>query len=235
AKEAAAMPSCDHGHLDAADLGLTPECEMFHILTEDMGSPSPWPINGLQAVFDRRYPGWDDPPTLAVSSPASRLRHLPEALRSASEDAAGLEEALRELGGEELGCGAGLCGLAFAKATGADGEDDVLELAKRNVELNGLHGVNVRCLDLGFMQEEEGKALIEEFGKFPLVVGSDMIFEPGQTARVLAAADQLLDSEGGRCVLALSSAFQNFAVTPEAQGEVDPDKQNCDRADLLFA
>ncbi|CAE8604109.1 unnamed protein product [Polarella glacialis] len=124
----------------------------------------------------------------------------------------------------ELGCGAGLCGMAFAKATGSaavltDGEDDVLELAKRNVELNGLRGVDVRCLDLGFMQEEEGKALIEEFGQFPLVVGSDMIFEPGGTARVLAAADQLLDSEGGRCVMALCSALQNFVVTLEAQGE----------------
>jgi len=121
----------------------------------------------------------------------------------------------------ELGCGAGLCALAFAKATGApivltDYDDRVLELAKMNAELNGVSAYHVRSLELGCLPET--LALVDEFGTFPLVVASDIIYEQGQVARVLSSVVRLLDADA-RCIVALSDAFQNYIAPLMAQAE----------------
>eukprot|EP00913_Durusdinium_trenchii_P025588 g24016.t1 len=63
-----AMPESFEQLLDASDLGI---------------------------YFDRRYPGWDDPPKLSMASPVRRLQYLDEALRG--NDVEGIEEGLREL------------------------------------------------------------------------------------------------------------------------------------------
>merc|ERR1711920_302853 len=55
-------------------------------------------------------------------------------------------------------------------------------------------------------------------GTFPLVVGSDIIFDGGQITRVLAATDMMLDVDG-RCVIALSNSFEGFVATLCAQAE----------------
>eukprot|EP00928_Gymnodinium_smaydae_P062240 TRINITY_DN4614_c0_g1_i1.p1 TRINITY_DN4614_c0_g1~~TRINITY_DN4614_c0_g1_i1.p1 ORF type:complete len:270 (-),score=34.23 TRINITY_DN4614_c0_g1_i1:202-969(-) len=129
----------------------------------------------------------------------------------------------------ELGCGAGLCALAYAAAglslpdsevaepSGStavltDGEDAVLELARRNVELNELRDAYVRALDYGPASDADCAALVGEFGRFPLVVGSDIIIEPCQIPRVVAVVDKLL-AENGRCVIAMSDGFRSFAAT----------------------
>merc|ERR1712107_42477 len=71
---------------------------------------------------------------------------------------------------------------------------------------------------MGIGLQQDGEALIDEFGKFPLVVGSDIIFDGGQISRVWAATDMLLESYG-RCIFALSSPFQGFVATVCAQGD----------------
>ncbi|CAE8672382.1 unnamed protein product [Polarella glacialis] len=63
----------------------------------------------------------------------------------------------------ELGCGAGLCGLAFAKATGAaavltDGEDDVLELAKAKCGAEGPARCERAVLGSGLYARGRGKS-----------------------------------------------------------------------------
>lgn len=80
--------------LDAASLGLETDSELCHALSAEIGSPPPWPLSALQAVFDNRYPGWDEP-SLAVSSPISRLQNLSEAFHSKDREVAA--EALLEL------------------------------------------------------------------------------------------------------------------------------------------
>lgn len=92
--------ACAPGYscLEASDLGIELQSPMFVELVEELGTAPPWPIAALQALFDRRYPGWDDSPMLSVSSPVSRLRGLAEAL--SSNDSTGIQEALRELAQE---------------------------------------------------------------------------------------------------------------------------------------
>mmetsp|Transcript_28768 Transcript_28768/g.67665 ORF Transcript_28768/g.67665 Transcript_28768/m.67665 type:complete len:459 (+) Transcript_28768:26-1402(+) len=81
--------------LEASDLGVAPDAEGYQELIEDVGSSPPWSLATLQAYFDRRYPGWDDPPKLGLSSPVHRLKYLDQALRSSDEP--GIDESLKEL------------------------------------------------------------------------------------------------------------------------------------------
>lgn len=126
----------------------------------------------------------------------------------------------------EVGCGAGLCALAFATGFGknrilvTDCRESVLALASRNVQLNDLENLDVRPLEMVsiFDAESDGFSLVQEFGKFPLMVGSDVIADACQIARVLATADLLLDSDG-RCIIALPSYLNNFVASLRAQGE----------------
>ena len=58
-----------------------------------------------------------------------------------------------------------------------DYDNDVVRLAQRNAQLNGLDmGLTVRKLDIGETVREDGGSLVEEFGRFALVVASDMGF-----------------------------------------------------------
>lgn len=89
--------SASHGFfLDASDLGLEPDTDVYREFCEEVGSSPPWATGTMRAFFDRRYAGWNDPPEeLPVSSPVSRLQFLAKALHKG--DAPGVEEALREL------------------------------------------------------------------------------------------------------------------------------------------
>jgi len=128
----------------------------------------------------------------------------------------------------ELGCGAGLCGLAFAKTTGGlavlTDLDDSLDLAQRNVELNGLPSCRVRPLDIGLFLQDEGPAIVKEFGHFPLVVGSDLCHDAGMACKILSAFDLMLGSDG-RCVLALSANFESYVATVQALADAKGFKQ----------
>lgn len=66
-------------------------------LVQELGCAHPWPVASLQALFDRRYPGWDDSPSLSTSSPVGRLKTLVEAICSQGEAS---DEALEELDAE---------------------------------------------------------------------------------------------------------------------------------------
>lgn len=86
-------------YLDHSDLGLPDDSDAYHDLAEELGGPPPWCVSALKALFDRRYPGWDDIPQLSVSSPVSRLRSLTSTVGSGA-DAQATGEALRELSSE---------------------------------------------------------------------------------------------------------------------------------------
>ncbi|CAK9118715.1 unnamed protein product [Durusdinium trenchii] len=90
-----AMPESFEQLLDASDLGMSLDAEGYQEFLEDIGLDPPWSLSQLQSYFDRRYPGWDDPPKLSMASPVRRLQYLDEALRG--NDVEGIEEGLREL------------------------------------------------------------------------------------------------------------------------------------------
>lgn len=99
--------------------------------------------------------------------------------------AAGLAEALatdpicrllaREKRVLEIGCGVGLAGLAARAQAGAasvvqtDYQTDALTLAAHNAAINRIDGVSQRIGDW--------RAFPESFGRFDLVIGSDVLYE----------------------------------------------------------
>eukprot|EP00929_Paragymnodinium_shiwhaense_P008119 TRINITY_DN112054_c0_g1_i1.p1 TRINITY_DN112054_c0_g1~~TRINITY_DN112054_c0_g1_i1.p1 ORF type:complete len:504 (-),score=110.14 TRINITY_DN112054_c0_g1_i1:310-1821(-) len=89
-----ACPSgCRQLFFDAGDLGLSTDSAAYQGLVAELGQEAPWPEDKLHALFDSRFPGWDELPSLSLSSPLSRLRGLVDVFRGG--DAA--EEALRAL------------------------------------------------------------------------------------------------------------------------------------------
>merc|ERR1712110_202967 len=102
--------------------------------------------------------------------------------------------------GLEVGCGAGLASLAYAKARPRNGpvvlsdyDEYVLGIAMRNASVNELSEVAVRRVEFGADLERNGaQKVLEEFGRFSLVVGSDVVYDGNQVSHVVAAADYFL-------------------------------------------
>ena len=99
----------------------------------------------------------------------------------------------------ELGCGLGLVGLALAKGARArvsltDGSEDALELVRSAVELNRpfVHEPTVAHLDW----REPAPAVEALGGRFPVVVGADVLYEPESFDALAKAAAALLRADG---------------------------------------
>ncbi len=129
---------------------------------------------------DERLPYWAD------LWPAARglARHL-------------LDHPPREPRAIELGCGVGLVSLALAvnriSVLATDYEDAALEFAAANAARNALPGVTTSRLDW--------RAIPEEFTRFDLVVGADVLYE-ARLVDVVAKALGRLVAEGGRAIVA---------------------------------
>mmetsp|Transcript_47966 Transcript_47966/g.102712 ORF Transcript_47966/g.102712 Transcript_47966/m.102712 type:complete len:465 (+) Transcript_47966:229-1623(+) len=89
----------DQGTIDADDLGFSIDSDACREMIEDIGTCPPWPLSAVKSMFDRRYPGWDHPPKLSMSSPVRRLRGLCDAVSGGDGEEA-LHEALSSLGHE---------------------------------------------------------------------------------------------------------------------------------------
>eukprot|EP00929_Paragymnodinium_shiwhaense_P112106 TRINITY_DN80362_c0_g1_i1.p1 TRINITY_DN80362_c0_g1~~TRINITY_DN80362_c0_g1_i1.p1 ORF type:complete len:247 (-),score=50.64 TRINITY_DN80362_c0_g1_i1:120-860(-) len=134
----------------------------------------------------------------------------------------------------EIGCGAALLGLAYAKAAQAspdawkldgytcvvtDFDEIVRDLAKRNADTSGVgEFICARHLDVTDTCKEDAQKLIDEFGKFPLVVASDVTYSAGVISRVVEAANMLV-ADGGRIMISLSVSFEEFVQTIQVRGE----------------
>jgi predicted nicotinamide N-methyase len=104
----------------------------------------------------------------------------------------------------ELGCGLGLTGLALARVSGArvaltDGSPAALDLVRAALPLNGPfeHEPVVATLDW----REPDTAVAALGGKFPTVVGADVLYEPASFSALASAARASL-APGGTLYLA---------------------------------
>lgn len=115
----------------------------------------------------------------------------------------------------DLGCGAGLLGLLCmrlgAAVTFADLMPEGVELARRNAARHGLVGGRFLELDL--------RDPSRDAGRFDLVIGSDLVYEPHLPDAVLEALDRLLAPDG-RALLADPSrpSARGFAERARAAG-----------------
>eukprot|EP00928_Gymnodinium_smaydae_P062241 TRINITY_DN4614_c0_g1_i2.p1 TRINITY_DN4614_c0_g1~~TRINITY_DN4614_c0_g1_i2.p1 ORF type:complete len:195 (-),score=25.29 TRINITY_DN4614_c0_g1_i2:318-860(-) len=131
----------------------------------------------------------------------------------------------------ELGCGAGLCALAYAAAglslpdsevaepSGStavltDGEDAVLELARRNVELNELRDAYVRALDYGPASDADCAALVGASSRCPTV--SVALLPQLGRARLNAGWIQK------RCTKRLAAAVWSLSAAESCRGHCQP-------------
>ena len=93
--------------------------------------------------------------------------------------------------GIELGCGLGLPGLMAMvrgfRVTFTDYDALALEYALANAKLNGLSGADALFLD--WRKPPEGL-------KFPLVLGSDLLYEPGKVGPLARIVENLLAPGG---------------------------------------
>ena len=101
----------------------------------------------------------------------------------------------------ELGCGCGIVGLTCAslgcpRVAFSDRDGGALDLARRGVAANGFGGCTFDRRAWGLPSEE----------RFALVVGSDLIYDPGVVAPLVMTAAASL-APGGRFVLAQSFAL----------------------------
>ena len=101
----------------------------------------------------------------------------------------------------ELGCGCGIVGLTCAslgcpRVAFSDRDGGALDLARRGVAANGFGGCTFDRRAWGLPSEE----------RFELVVGSDLIYDPGVVAPLITTAAASL-APGGRFVLAQSFAL----------------------------
>ena len=97
----------------------------------------------------------------------------------------------------ELGCGLGAPGLAAARAGGdvvmTDGEDEALALAAANAAANGL------VVDVARLRWGEVPAAWR--GRFDVVLGADVTYDPRERSPLLATIEALL-APGGAAWLA---------------------------------
>ena len=142
----------------------------------------------------------------------------------------------------ELGSGSGLCGLVAA-AHGAtvvlsDGDARVLPLLNRNVAdyARRHHGPRPQVLRLDFSGSGDVEAAVENFGRFDIVIASDVLYEhrlvspffrsaiellrpPSQEGKARMRPTMLVAAELRPCGVDLAMAIQNegshygFAVT----------------------
>jgi predicted nicotinamide N-methyase len=95
----------------------------------------------------------------------------------------------------ELGCGVGLAGLvaggAGARVTQTDHAAEALLLARANAERNGVDGIVQALADWTDWRERR---------RFDLVIGSDILYEAGLHAALLAILERNLQP-GGRVLL----------------------------------
>jgi SAM-dependent methyltransferase len=110
------------------------------------------------------------------------------------------ERACRE-GGRvlELGCGLGLVGLALAKVAGAkvaltDGSEPALELVRRAVELNRPFAHEPAVARLDWREPDASVAALG--GRFPVVVGADVLYAPENFEPLARAAAASLRPDG---------------------------------------
>ena len=101
----------------------------------------------------------------------------------------------------ELGCGCGIVGLTCAslgcpRVAFSDRDGGALDLARRGVAANGFGGCTFDRRAWGLPSEE----------RFALVVGSDLIYDPGVVEPLITTAAASL-APGGRFVLAQSFAL----------------------------
>ena len=99
----------------------------------------------------------------------------------------------------ELGCGCGIVGLTCAslgcpRVAFSDRDGGALDLARRGVAANGFEGCTFDRRAWGAVDDGE---------RFALVVGSDLIYDPGVVAPLVTTAAASL-APGGRFVLAQS-------------------------------
>ena len=102
----------------------------------------------------------------------------------------------------ELGCGCGIVGLTCAslgcpRVAFSDRDGGALDLARRGVAANGFEGCTFDRRAWGAVDDGE---------RFALVVGSDLIYDPGVVEPLVTTAAASL-APGGRFVLAQSFAL----------------------------
>lgn len=73
AREEVKHQRMDDVFMNHSDFGLFENSDASRKLSEELGMPPPWPLMAIEILFDSKYPGWDEPPQLPLSSPVSRL------------------------------------------------------------------------------------------------------------------------------------------------------------------
>jgi predicted nicotinamide N-methyase len=144
----------------------------------------------------------------------------------------------------ELGAGSGVPSLALALAgssvVATDRDPAVLDLLTRHADLNGVSAMRVRSLD--WSESGDIKALRGEFPSgFPLIVGSDILYHPGDLRPLLSAVKALLSPDpAARFILAMSAHYfaelagplvaraeeVGFTLGSHTNETVDPDGSN---------
>ena len=123
----------------------------------------------------------------------------------------------------EIGCGLAVpsvfLALKGAQVIATDCHPAVPEFLARNLSLNGLVAGDVRYLELDWQQLSHGAGASSGLGRFPWVVGSDILYESKQPVLVADTIERFL-APGGRAIIADPARpyIQPFADEMERRG-----------------
>jgi predicted nicotinamide N-methyase len=128
----------------------------------------------------------------------------------------------------ELGCGLGLpsvtAALAGGRVTATDWSADAVAFAARNAAHNGVQ------IDTAVVAWERPESLLEG-GRWPMVIGSDLLYEARNVPQLLALLPQLVQPKGqvwladpGRepCAAFLEQAAEQFEISTRADPVAGP-------------
>ncbi|PRP84655.1 putative nicotinamide N-methyltransferase-like [Planoprotostelium fungivorum] len=116
----------------------------------------------------------------------------------------------------ELGAGTGMCGLYTShlcrRVMITDGDDAVVSIVKKNVELNGLKNVLVEKLWWGDHLSTE-RLLRENSEGYDVIIGSEILYHESHAPSLVQTVNQLLSSKGGLFIMAIAVRIRSVLNT----------------------
>lgn len=141
----------------------------------------------------------------------------------------------------ELGCGTALASVAASKfgssrTIATDGNEEVIRLAKRNLDLNNVRGGEASLLKWGALDA------IDFYGEADIVIGSDLTYNSGNWGVLSETLSTVLKPNGvviyltlGHSGFAVEGELGGFLTTVQSQGSLEWMKEDSARLEKLLS